>query len=82
MEGIIMSSQKTIVQDHAKNFETLLDAARNNKLLLLDCTLIATGEHVAVICAMNKGENEMYDLVPFAQFFNGNPYEILNPPEV
>jgi|WetSurMetagenome_2_1015567.scaffolds.fasta_scaffold172087_5 hypothetical protein len=69
----------TIVQDHKKNFETLRKAFASNQVCLMDCTLNATGEHVAVICAVNLVSGE-YQMVPFAMFLNGNPYELLTPP--
>lgn len=69
----------TIVQQHSQNFETLRRAFLNEQVCLMDCTLKATGEHVAVICAASLVGDQM-QFVPFAMFFNGNPYELLNPP--
>jgi hypothetical protein len=70
---------KTVVQQHKQNFETLRKAFHDGQVCLMDCTLKATGEHVAVICAVAPVGDEM-EFVPFAMFFNGNPYELLNPP--
>jgi hypothetical protein len=77
---------KTIVQDHKQNFETLKRAFAEGQVALMDCILLETGEHVAVICAVGwqsdlnvKGGGE-YTFTPFAMFFNGNPFELLLPP--
>jgi hypothetical protein len=73
--------EKTIVQQHQANFETLTQAFKDGNVVLMDCIEKATGEHVAVICAVSKdpGTDE-YAFTPFAKFFNGNPYEMLEPP--
>lgn len=70
---------ETIVQQHKQNFETLKRAFLAGQVCLMDCTLQATGEHVAVICAVSPQGDRM-EFTPFAMFFNGNPYELLNPP--
>jgi hypothetical protein len=72
---------KTIVQKHSKNFETLQRAFALNAVCLLECKRIDTGEVVAVLCAMNHEENGDISFTPFAQLFNGNPYEMLTPPD-
>ena len=69
----------TIVQQQKPNFETLRQAFGNGDVALLECQLISTGESVAVVTAVNHdGENCVF--VPVAMMFNGNPYELLNPP--
>jgi hypothetical protein len=68
-----------IVLAHKDNFEMMLEAARNGDLALMDCTLKATGEHVAVITAVSV-KGKQYLMTPIAMFFNGNPYELLDPP--
>jgi hypothetical protein len=46
---------------------------------LLECRDKATGKPVYVLCAVNhRGED--FELVPFAQLFDDNPYERLTPP--
>jgi hypothetical protein len=72
---------KTIVQQHAGNFETLKKAFNAGHVCLMDCILKSTNEHVAVICAMGH-ENGEVTYTPFAMFLNGNPYEMLVPPTV
>lgn len=69
----------TIVQSHKRNFEVLQQAFESGSVCLMDCIERATGEHVAVICAVNEVDGE-YEMVPFAKFFNGNPYDLLQSP--
>jgi len=73
-----MSKKKTIVQGNKANFETLRRAFSENAVCLMDCIEKSTGEHVAVICAVESREE--FTFIPFAKFFNGNPYEMLTPP--
>lgn len=63
-----------------RNFETIVRAIKNDDVALMECTLNATGEAVPVICACFIDEEENVNMVPFAQLFSGNPYEILEPP--
>ena len=70
----------TVVQQHKPNFETLRAAFENGDVALLECQLKATGEPVAVVVAVNRDSDE-FAFVPFAMMFNGNPYEMLNPPD-
>ncbi len=72
--------KKTIVQKHKANFQTLEKAFLSGDVCLLDCIEKATKKHVAVICAVNKGKDGGIETVPFAKFFNGNPYKLLIPP--
>ena len=65
---------------HKANFETLSEAFEAGDVALMECELRGTGEEVAVICAANRLENGEIEFVPLAMFFNGNPYELLNPP--
>ena len=68
-----------VVQQQAANFETIKQAFENGDVALLECQLKSTGERVAVITAVNQEDGELC-FVPFAMLFNGNPYELLNPP--
>jgi hypothetical protein len=74
-------AKKTIVQKHSKNFETLLKAMEDGNIALMDCKLRETGESVAVICAVNQDADGGVTMVPMAGFFNGNPYDLLSPPD-
>lgn len=70
-----------ILKGHRKNFETLQDAFANGDVALMECEVAATGEIVAVICAVNRLPSGEFQFAPFATLFNGNPYELLNPPD-
>jgi hypothetical protein len=67
------------VLDHKQNFETLKRAFQHEDVALMECELVATGERVAVICAASPVGDEI-EFTPFAMFFNGNPYDMLRPP--
>ena len=58
------------------NFQTLLRAALNGDLALVQCKDALTGEYRAVIAIVtfNK-ENEEYEIIPFGHLATGNPYE-------
>jgi hypothetical protein len=70
----------TVVQQHRPNFDTLQSAFQNGDVALLECQLKSTGESVAVIVAVNR-DGEEFSFAPFAMMFNGDPYEMLNPPD-
>ena len=74
---------ETIVQKHKKNFENLRRAFLNDDVALVDCIEKSTNEHVAVICAVvpeNDTTHIITHIIPFARFFNGNPYDMLISP--
>lgn len=73
------NKKNRIVLGHKNNFEMLKKAFQNNDVALMDCVEKATGEHVAVICAIVK-DGDGFQFTPFARFFNGNPFEMLIPP--
>lgn len=62
------------------NFNTLLRAAGNNDLVLVDCQDKATGKKVVAVCAtqFDPADNST-SLIPLAKMFDGDPYEELNP---
>lgn len=69
-----------IPQGHRKNFETMLRAARDGALALIECLDAKTGVPVYTICMMGRAENGDYMTAPVARLFEGNPYEELTPP--
>jgi hypothetical protein len=62
-----------------KNFETILNAAKNGDLALLECQDAGSGEARSVICAVNRN-GEGFEFVPLARLFAGNPYDEVTPP--
>ena len=65
---------------HKRNFNTLRRAFRTGDAALMECQLAATGEEVAVVCAVNRLPDGQFEFIPFAMMFSGNPYEAVNPP--
>ncbi|NLA66718.1 MAG: long-chain fatty acid--CoA ligase [Gammaproteobacteria bacterium] len=68
-------------KDYRHNFNTLLKAAKNDALALMECTDAATGEPRAVLCAVNVVDGE-YEMVPFGHLCPGDPYKAYLPPEM
>jgi len=64
---------------HHSNLATIIAAARNNDLCLMECRDAATGETVIALCAAHREGKEIV-FSPLAKLFNGNPYEELTPP--
>ena len=62
------------------NFDTLQRASRRGEVLLMECQLVATGQPVPVLCAVNASADQTLELVPFAMLFSGDPYEQVSPP--
>lgn len=68
-----------IAEDHRHNFDTLRQAFANGDVALLECKDVKTGQPVVVLCMVNKVHDE-YKFAPVAKFFDGNPYDELEPP--
>lgn len=68
-----------LAKGQIRNFRTMLRAAGDRNLALMECTLRGTDEPVAVICAVNHRDGQ-FEFVPLARLFNENPYEALMPP--
>jgi len=64
-----------------ENFNTLMKAAREGDLALLECQDAKTKEYVATICFVNQQNNE-FEFVPVARMFFGNPYKCVIPPSL
>jgi hypothetical protein len=68
------------IPDHAHaNFQTLLHAAENGDLALMECADALTGETRYVICAVGR-EGSDFLFTPFGHLADGNPYEAYVPP--
>ena len=68
------------IPDHARtNFQTLLRAAAEGNLALLECTDAETGVPRYVICAVGRAEGD-FVFTPFGHLAAGNPYEAYTPP--
>ena len=68
------------IPDHARaNFKTLLRAAADGNLALMECADNATGEARFVICAVGR-ESGGFVFTPFGHLADGNPYDAYLPP--
>lgn len=61
------------------NFQTLLRAAREDNLALMECTEFGSGETRYVLCAVGH-DGDAYVMTPFGHLAPGNPYEAYIPP--
>jgi hypothetical protein len=69
-------------QAHAKNLDTIIRAAIGNRLALVEVRVRETGETRTALVAMSGSEdNDEIEMVPFALMVDGNPYELLDPPD-
>ena len=69
------------IPDHAKaNFATLLRAAEDGNLALMECADVATGAPRYVICAVGR-DGGNYVFTPFGHLAPCDPYEAYQPPE-
>ncbi|TYR33432.1 hypothetical protein FY036_07540 [Mesorhizobium microcysteis] len=69
------------IPDHASaNFRTMLRAAENDDLALLECSDAITGQPRYVICTVSF-DGEEYLFTPFGHLADGNPYEAYVPPD-
>lgn len=70
-----------IKKGDAANFTTLLRAAKEGDLGLLECKDAKTGEYRAVICAFSMDEHGATTMTPFGHMCLGNPFEDYIPPD-
>jgi hypothetical protein len=68
------------IPDYARaNFQTLLNAAANGDLALMECADAVTGEPRYVISAVGR-EGEEFVFTPFGHLADSDPYEAYIPP--
>ena len=68
-----------IPEAYRRNFDTLLRAAADGNLALLECTDAATSEPRYVICAVGWDKGE-YVMTPFGHLQEANPFDAYQPP--
>lgn len=68
-----------IPDPYARNFETLLRAAADGNLALMECRDAVTGAPRYVICAVGRDDGD-YVMTPFGHLHDGNPYDAYLPP--
>jgi hypothetical protein len=64
---------------YRKNFETLLRAAEQGDLALVECMDAETKVPRYVICAVGRDGRD-YVMTPFGHLHDGNPFEAYIPP--
>lgn len=65
----------TLCDVDQQNLNVLAAAFENRDIALIECQVIATGEVVPVICAVNRQPGGKQQLVPFAELFRGDQYD-------
>lgn len=68
-----------IPEPYRRNFQTLLDAAADGNLALMECSDAASGIPRYVICAVGRADGD-YVMTPFGHLHDGNPYDAYSPP--
>lgn len=69
-----------IPEPYRHNFQTLLRAAAEGNLALMECSDAASGDKRYVICAVGRAEGD-YVMTPFGHLHPGNPFEAYLPPD-
>ncbi|RWR27391.1 hypothetical protein D2T29_18555 [Sinirhodobacter populi] len=69
------------IPDHARtNFNTLLRAAGDGSLALMECLDVATREPRYVLCGVGRAGGD-FVFTPFGHLADGNPYDAYLPPD-
>jgi hypothetical protein len=69
-----------IPEAYRANFQTLLRAAADGNLALLECADAASGVPRYVLAAVGR-DGDDYVMTPFGHLHGGNPYEAYVPPQ-
>lgn len=73
---------KRLSKGHKANFKTLECALKNGDLALVSAIRKADKKHVALVCAMQRNEDDTITPIPLAEMVNGNPFELYEDPTV
>lgn len=79
-----MTTQQTppgLTDGQRANFEVLQRACKNGDLALVSA-LKNDGTPVAILCAMQRNDDDTISPIPLAYQFAGNPYEELQDPTI
>ncbi len=72
----------TLAIGHQTNLDTIIRAANNRDLAVVECQDKFTREPVPVLAAIYQDASGEYVITPLARLFTGNPYaELLGPGE-
>lgn len=66
-------------QAHAQNLDTIVRAGKADQLMLMEVRVHGTDEVRTALCAASFDGAE-YTMTPFALMIDGNPFELLDPP--
>jgi len=69
-----------IPEPYRRNFETLLRAAADGNLALLECRDAHTGVPRYVVTAVGR-DGDDYVMTPFGHLHDGNPFDAYIPPD-
>lgn len=69
-----------IPEPYRRNFETLLRAAADGHLALLECTDALTGVPRYVVTAVGR-DGDDFVITPFGHLQEGNPFDAYIPPD-
>ena len=72
----------TLEIGHKTNLDTIIRAADNGDLAVLECMDRLSHQPVSVLVAVHQDAAGQYVITPLARMFTGNPYaELLGPGE-
>jgi len=63
----------------AQNFDTLCDAVKCDRIIIMECKRKKDGEVVNLVCATNFDGKEI-TMLPLAEMMTGDPFEDYYPP--
>lgn len=67
------------IPDHARaNFSTLLRAAADESLALVECVNAVSGQPRYVLCAVHR-DGDAYQMTPFGHLAPDNPFDAYQP---
>ena len=69
----------SIPERHKDNWATFRLASKAGDVALMECMNTTTDKVVTVVCMVNHSGDDV-EFVPFAQLFDGSPYDELLPP--
>lgn len=77
-----MPNTLSIPYTSKRNFRTLLDAVRSDRVCLMSVFDSTQNAPATVVCAINfyECEEAPYEFVPFAMLCEGDPYQRFVPP--
>jgi hypothetical protein len=79
--GFSLQEETMAIPEYARtNFRTLLRAAQDGNLALMECLDARTEETRFVLCAVGRTDVD-YPVTPFGHLADGNPYDAYLPPD-